>query len=108
MLREMRTDIRKLAVVACTLFLVACAGTDEQAGYRQLTGGDATKVTQGMTRQEVEQALGRPQRGMTRDRQGNEVLQYLYAVPGSSYKGCLCVTIDSASGKVTQVTTQTW
>ena len=108
MLREMRTDIRKLAVAACTLLLVACAGTDEQAGYRQLTGADATKVTQGMTRQEVEQALGRPQRGMTRDRQGNEVLQYLYAVPGSSYKGCLCVTIDSASGKVTQVTTQTW
>ena len=108
MLRQVRIDVRRLGVAACTLLLVACAGSDDHVGYRQLTCTDVTKVTQGMTRQDVEQALGRPQRGATRDRQGNEVLQYVCSVPGSSYKGCLCVTVDSASGKVTQATTQTW
>ncbi|MCU0804306.1 MAG: hypothetical protein MUF79_04350 [Burkholderiales bacterium] len=108
MIQTLQHGARKLAVIACAMMLVACAGTGEQAGYKQLTCAEVTKVAQGMSRQEVEQALGRPQRGATRDRQGNEVLQYLCSVPGSSYKGCLCVTIDPATGKVTQVTTQTW
>ena len=107
MIQTLQHGARKLAVIACATFLVACAGTGEQAGYKQLTSADIASVKQGMTRQEVEQALGRPTHGALRDRQGNEVLRYIYTVQtGSSYKGYLGVTIDPASGKVVQVTAQ--
>lgn len=63
-----------------------------------------------MTKQEVEQTLGRPQKGEQRDRQGNTVLVYRYATtPGTSITGVgyLFVTIDPASGKVIRIETDT-
>jgi hypothetical protein len=107
MLGKSGLHARKLVAIACALFLVACAGTGEQAGYKQLTSADIGKVTQGMTRQAVEQELGRP-RTLSRDRHGSEVLQYPYSATGYAYRRLLYVTIDSASGKVTQVTTADW
>jgi hypothetical protein len=110
MIQSLQLGARKLTVIACTLLLVACAGTGEQGGYKQLTSRDVASVTQGMTKQEVEQALGRPHRGEQRDRQGNTVLVYRYAAPpGPSYTGTayLSVTIDPASGKVIRVESET-
>ena len=114
MFRNLPTGTRKLAVIACALFLVACAGTGDQGAtqggaYKQLTSAEVAKVTQGMTPQEVEQMLGRPHRGEQRDRQGNTVLVYRYtASPGTSTFGAafLDVTVDPASGKVLRVETE--
>ena len=108
MIQTLQHGARKLAVIACAMFLVACAGTGEQAGYRQLASADVQKVSQGMTRQEVEQALGSPQRGEGRDREGNIVLHYAYHYSGSTVRAYLFVTIDKASGKVVRVETQEW
>ena len=108
MFRDLHFGTRRLGAIACAVFLVACAGTGEQGGYKQLTSPDVAKVTQGMTRQEVEHALGRPQKGEQRDRHGNVVLNYRYASPGAGYTGTayLFVTIDPASGKVIQVSSE--
>ena len=107
MIPTLKHGARKLAVIACAMSLVACAGTGEQSGYKQLKSEDVAKVTQGMTRQEVEQEFGRP-RGSRRDRQGNDVLLYEYASAPSSFKSLLWVTIDPASGKVMKVEAQNW
>jgi hypothetical protein len=92
------------------MFLVACAGTGEQAGYKQLTSADVANVTQGMTRAEVEQALGAPTMGVKRDAKGNQVLHYRYAPQSATlwYRSELYVTIDPASGKVMKVEAQDW
>jgi hypothetical protein len=108
MIQTLQHGARKLAVIACAMFLVACAGTGEQAGYKQLTSADVAKVTQGMTKEQIEQAIGRPDAGMRRDRQGNEVLHYHYTGSGAANKTCLFVTIDPASGKVSHVQSRDW
>jgi len=104
MFRNLPTGTRKLAMIAGAMFLVACAGTAEQAGYKQLTSAEVASVTQGMTREQVEQKLG-PSPLQEKDRQGNPVLKYKYSGAGSAIQGTVWVTIDPASGKVVKVDT---
>ena len=108
MIQTLQHGARKLAVIACAMLLVACAGTGEQAGYKQLTSADVSKVTQGMTRAEVEQMLGRSPYE-TRDREGNWVLSYPYVAQSTSwYRSSLFVTVDAGQGKVVRVETRDW
>ena len=110
MIQTLQHGARKLAVIACATFLVACAGTGEQAGYKQLTSADVGKVTQGMTRDEVVKTLGNPTTGIERDAKGNEVLHYKYTPQQATlwYRSELWVTMDPASGKVLKVDTRDW
>ena len=100
MSRNRLNGVRKLAVVAFATLVAACAGT---GAMRSLTSSDVAGIKEGMTREQVEQALG-PSPAPTRDNKGNTVLDYYYSGrSGEQYKGHLFVTVDSASGKVVRI-----
>jgi hypothetical protein len=103
MIQALRHRARKLAVIACAMFLVACAGT---SATQTLTPAEVAQIKEGMTQEQVEQKLG-PWQNRQTDKDGNALLRYLYE-SGSAWRGVFWVTIDKSTGKVIETATHAY